>query len=130
MDGLRAMPAWGFVGLSLVCAGAMVWAGILGARDCRVEPIPLALGRQSDVPIALSANTPCAILIKAGSAVLDDITIDAPPRHGTLALRGRTGVVYRPGPGFKGRDAFAFSLHGRSSAAPGTAAIQVRAVVE
>jgi hypothetical protein len=130
MDAARAMPAWCFVALSLACAGAMVWAGILGARDCRVEPIPLALGRHSDVPIALPANTPCAILVKAGGAVLHDITIDAAPQHGTLALRGRTGVVYRPSPGFKGSDAFAFSLHGRSSAAPGTAAIQVRAVVE
>jgi hypothetical protein len=130
MDAARAMPAWCFVALSLVCAGAMVWTGVLGARDCRVEPIPLALGRHSDVPIALPANTPCTILVKAGSIVLDDITIDAAPQHGTLARRGRTGVVYRPSPGFRGSDAFAFSLHRRSSAAPGTAAIQVRAVVE
>jgi hypothetical protein len=130
VDAPRAMPVWCFVGLSLVCAGAMVWSGILSARDCRVEPIPLALGRQSEVPIALPANRPCTILVKAGSTPLDDITIDAPPQHGTLVLRGRTGVVYRPGPGFKGSDAFAFSLHGRSSAAAGIAAIQVRAVVE
>jgi hypothetical protein len=108
----------------------MVWTGILGARDCRVEPIALALGRQSNVPIALPADAPCTILVKAGSAVLDGITIDAPPRHGTLALRGRTGVVYRPNPGFRGDDAFAFSLHRRSGTVPDSAAIQVRAVIE
>ena len=128
MDTPRAMPAWSFVGLSLVCAGAMVWTGILGARDCRVEPIPLALGRHSDVPIALPANRPCAILVKAGSTPLDDITIDAPPQHGTLALRGRTGVVYRPDRGFKGDDAFVFTL--RSSSAGASSVVRVRAVVD
>lgn len=130
MDAPRAVPAWCFVGLSLLCTGVMVWTGILGARDCRVEPIPLALGRHSDVPIALPADAPCTIRVKAGSTVLDGITIDAPPLHGTLALRGRTGIVYRPNAGFKGGDAFAFSLHGRSGAVPDTAAIRVRAVIE
>ena len=90
----------------------MVSASFLGSRGCRLAPIPLALGRDSDVSINLPANTPCTILVQTGSAVLDDIAINAPPERGTLTSRGRSGVVYRPLPGFKGNDSFDFSLHG------------------
>lgn len=108
----------------------MVWAGILGARDCHVGPIPLTLGRESDVTITLPANTPCTILVRAGSAVLDDIAVDAPPDRGTLTARGRTGVVYRPHPGFKGVDSFGFSLYGRSRSTREAATFHVRAIVD
>jgi hypothetical protein len=110
MDARPTLPAWCFIALSILCAAAMVWASMLGARGCHVEPI--APGRASDVSIALPANTPCTILVRTGNAVLDDIMVHAPPEHGTLMSRGRTGVVYRPAPGFKGSDSFAFSLRG------------------
>jgi hypothetical protein len=107
----------------------MVLAGMLGTHDCRVAPIPLALGRDSDVSVSLPVNTPCTILVQTGSAVLDDITVNAPPERGTLTSRGRTGVIYRPSPGFKGADSFGFSLHGRSNSVPETSVIHVRAIV-
>jgi hypothetical protein len=121
--------AWCFVGLSGLCLLAMVAAGILGSHDCRVAPIPLALGVQTEVSIALPANTPCTILVQGGSATLDGLRIDVPPERGTLTPRGRTGVVYRPRSGFKGADVFDFSLRGRSSAAYEIATIRVRATI-
>jgi hypothetical protein len=123
------LPAWLFVGLSAACVCAMIVAGFLGVHDCRVEPIPFALGLDSDVSIELPANTPCTILVRAGSAVVDDITVNAPPERGTLTSRGRTGVVYRPSPGFQGGDAFGFSLRGRSNTTPETSVVHVRAIV-
>jgi hypothetical protein len=130
MDGRPTAVAWCFVGLSGLCVLAMVCAGILGSHDCRVAPIPLALGLKTEVSVALPANTPCAILVQSGSTPLDGLTIDALPERGTLTPRGRTGVVYRPRPGFKGADTFGFSLSGRSSAAYETATIRVRAMVD
>jgi hypothetical protein len=124
----RLIPgAAGFVGLSLLCACAMMLAGALSAHDCRVRPIPLTLGSDADISIAVPGRTPCTILVRAGDAVLDEVAITAPPGRGTLAARGRTGVTYRPSPGFKGDDSFAFSLRGRSSAVTGTSTIRVRA---
>ena len=128
VDARRALPAWCFVALSILCVAAMVWASMLGARGCHVEPI--APGRTSDVSITLSANTPCTILVRTGNAVLDDIIVQASPEHGTLTSRGRTGVVYRPAPGFKGSDAFALSLRGRPNSVSETTVVHVRAVID
>ena len=129
VDARQVIPAAGFIGLSLLCVGAMVLAGVLSSHDCRAKPIPLALGLDAEASIAVPANTPCTILVQAGSTALDSITIDAPPERGTLTPRGRTGVVYRPQRGFKGEDAFAFSLHGRPSSVRETSIIRVRSSV-
>jgi hypothetical protein len=129
MDAQPTAVAWWFVGLSGLCVLAMVCAGILGARGCRVTPIQLALGHETEVSIALPANTPCTIRVEPGSATLDGLRIEVPPERGTLTPRGRTGVVYRPRAGFKGSDAFDFSLRGGSPAAYETSTIRVRASI-
>ncbi len=123
------LPAWCFVGLSALCVVVMVVVGGLSARGCRVAPIPLTLGTGTELAITIPANTPCTILIPAGSATLDDITVDVPPQHGTLTARGRTGTVYRPNRGFKGDDAFAFSLNARSGAVLDSTMIRVQASI-
>jgi hypothetical protein len=129
MDARPTAVAWCFVGLSGLCVLAIVCAGIFGSHDCHVAPIRLALGHETEVSIALPANTPCTILVQPGSATLDGLRIDVPPQRGTLTPRGRTGVVYRPRAGFKGTDAFDFSLRGGSHAAYETATIRVRASI-
>jgi Bacterial Ig domain len=123
-------PAWCLVGLSALCVVAMVAAGALSARGCRVAPIPLTLGAGTELSVTIPADTPCTILIPAGSATLDDITVDAPPQHGTLTARGRTGTVYRPNRGFKGEDEFAFSLNARSGAGRESSIIRVQASIK
>ena len=124
------LPAWCFVGLSALCVVAMVVVGALSARGCRVAPIPLTLGAGTELAIAIPADTPCTILIPAGGATLDEITVDTPPQHGTLTARGRTGTVYRPNRGFKGDDAFAFSLNARSGAVRESSIVRVQASIK
>jgi hypothetical protein len=128
-DARQLIPAWGVVALSFLCVCAMVVAGALGSRGCRVTPIPLVLGVDTDISITMPAPTPCMIVVRGGNAVLDNITIDAPPARGTLTPRGRTGVIYRPSSGFKGDDAFAFSLRGRASSINGSSVVRVRAKI-
>jgi hypothetical protein len=93
----------------------MVWADFLGARDCHVTPMPLALGIASQAPITLPANSPCTILIRAGNVVRDDLTVDIPPLRRTPTARGRTGgwSIGRVRDS-KAGDAFGFSLRDRS----------------
>ena len=121
---------WSAAALSAVCVGAMVVVSILSTRGCQVRPVHLALGYDQNVSIALPANTACTISVQHDSAMLDDITVDAPAAHGTLTPRGRTGVVYRPRTGFRGLDSFDFSLHRGSSAERETSVIRVRASIE
>jgi len=128
-----ARPTWltrSFAAMSAVCVGAMVVVSILSAHDCQVRPIRLALGHDQNVSIALRANTACTISVQLGSAMLDDITVDAPAAHGTLTPRGLTGVVYRPRNGFRGLDSFDFSLHGGSTSEREISVIRVRASIE
>jgi hypothetical protein len=108
----------------------MVSASALGSRDCHTKPVPLAIGHDADVSITLPANTPCTILVRTGGISVDDIAIHAPPERGTLISRARTGVVYRPLPGFKGNDSFSFSLRGGVDAIRRTSVVRVRAVVD
>jgi hypothetical protein len=84
----------------------------------------LALGGDLDVTMTLSHNAACAIWANAASISVNDVTITTAPQHGTLALRGRTGVTYRPARGFTGSDSFAFML--QSTSGPGSAALTAR----
>jgi len=124
------LPAWAFVGLGAVCVVTMVWVGIAGAPDCRVQPMPLALGTESSASITMPANTPCTVTVAAGGTSIEEIAIDVMPQHGTATLRGRTGVTYRPARRFKGDDSFAFSVRGRAGSTSGRSLIQVRATVK
>lgn len=96
----------------------------VGIRPCRTEPALLTLGADRDVKMSLSHNAACAIWATGASISVKDLTITAAPQHGTLALRGRTGVTYRPARGFTGTDSFAFTL--QSASAPGAAALTAR----
>lgn len=96
----------------------------VGSRPCRTEPAVLGLGTDLDVKMTLSHNAACAIWANAASISVKDVTITAAPQHGTLALRGRTGVTYRPARGFTGTDSFAFTLQSTSGAAAATARVE------
>jgi hypothetical protein len=124
------LPAWAFVGLGIVCVVAMVWVGMVGARDCHVQQIPFTLGVESSASIVMPANTSCTVTVAAGGTLIEEIAIDVMPRDGTAMLRGRTGVTYRPAPRFKGDDSFAFSIRGRVGATSGRSLIQVHATIK
>ena len=123
------LPAWCLVMLGAVCVLAMLWTGMVGSRDCRVQPIPLALGTVSNISITMPADTPCTVLVSAPSTAVDAIAIDTAPIHGTVTPRGRTGAIYRPAPKYRGEDSFNFSIHGHAGTASGTAIVRVRATV-
>src|SRR5262245_33121598 len=70
MEARPTTVVWCFLALSGLCVAAMVCAGILGSHDCRVAPIPLAPGHNTEITVALPADTPCTILVQGGSTPL------------------------------------------------------------
>ena len=126
----RLLPVWSFVAFSALCVVVIIIAGTMSSHECRVMPIQLKLGIDPEISVRMPAGTACPITAKIGSAVIDEIAITDPPERGALALRGRTGVIYRPHASFTGEDAFAFSLASRSNARTTTSVIRVRARIE
>ena len=100
------------------------WTG-----PCRTEPATLATGAVVDATMTVSNNAACAIWTKGVNTSVNDVKIAVPPQHGTLALRGRTGVTYRPAREFTGDDFFSFALRGRSAARDGESLVRVRVSV-
>jgi hypothetical protein len=96
--------------LALAIAGPMLNAA--ATRPCQTEPALFRPEGDLTVKMTVSHNAACAIWAKAENISMRDLTITMAPQHGTLALRGRTGVTYRAAGQFSGEDFFAFALRG------------------
>jgi hypothetical protein len=117
--------AIGVVMLVLAIPGAMQ----IPLSGCRNDPGRLVFGETFEVEMNLSRNTACPVLLRPGSASVDKLEITTLPRHGALAPRGRTGVIYRADRNYKGEDFFAFAMRGQSAAYNGTSVVRVHVQV-
>jgi hypothetical protein len=117
------------VGLFLGMVGGTT-LGPQGAGQCRTEPGALAFGADIDATMTVSHSSVCAIWTKADNASFDEPKVMLLPQHGTIALRGRTGVTYRPNREFTGEDSFAFTLRGRSAMRDIASLVRVRVNVK
>jgi hypothetical protein len=115
--------------LSLIGAWSAMKALELQPPACRVSPVGLALGAETAATMQTGSGMACTVAVRTGSAVIDDITVTAQPRHGSIAPRGRTGAIYRPEPRYRGEDGFALALRGRSGTHEGVAVVRVRVTV-
>jgi hypothetical protein len=104
-------------------------AALLMPSSCQSRPVPFVAGSQSMVAISVPAGRACSVSVAIGSVAVTSFTIDAQPANGELVPRGRTGVVYIPKSNFKGEDAFAFSIEGKSDLGGGKSLVRVMAAV-
>jgi hypothetical protein len=100
-------------------------AELVGIRECRADPVALALGLDIEATMTVRGGSACALWIKGATASIAELEITSPPRHGVVLTRGRTAVVYQPERQFAGRDSFAFTLRGTSPADAGTSIARV-----
>ena len=122
-------PALGCVALAASLLGAFAAPSFGPAPACRTEPAVLGIAADLDVRMIVAHNGACAVWSKADNIAINDVAIATAPQHGTLALRGRTGVTYRPAPHFTGEDSFAFTLHGQSDARDHSSLVRVQVTV-
>jgi hypothetical protein len=80
--------------------------------------------------MSVRAGAACPVWARSTTAQIDMMTITLSPQHGTAKPRGRTGVIYRPAPGFRGEDAFAYVRQGASSQYRGSSLVRVNVRVE
>jgi hypothetical protein len=123
-------PALACVALAALLLAAFAAPSFGPANACRTEPVVLGIGADLDARMTVSHNGACAIWTKAENISIDDVTIATAPRHGAVALRGRTGVTYRPAAQFTGEDSFAFRLHQRADGRDSSSLVRVRVIVQ
>jgi hypothetical protein len=99
-------------------------------RPCSTEPALLGSGAELAAHMTVSHNAACAIGAKIQSIATEDVKLEVAPQHGTLALRGRSGVTYRPAPEFTGNDFFAFTQRGHAGARDNMSFVRVSVTVK
>lgn len=121
----------GCVALTTLSVAMIGWPALYAQmRPCRTEPAVLAPGSDLAVTMTVSHSAACSIATRPTNVTVDDLDIAVAPKHGNIALRGRTGVTYRPGREFTGDDFFAFALRGKSDAGHKRSLVQVRVIVK
>ncbi len=93
-------------------------------------PRLLRFGGEIDAVVNVMAGLSCPLLFKVRSQSIDDLDVTTPPQRGTLAMRGRSGVIYRAERGFTGIDTFALAARGASASGLGVATIRVLVSVQ
>lgn len=121
--------AWRILLVTLPIIAATLAISGQGFAACRASPALLRFGAEIDTSMSVRAGWACPLLLKTASQGVDDLDVMIPPRRGTLTMRGRTGVVYRADPDFRGTDTFALAARSAPSAGPGIATIRVQVSV-
>ena len=108
--------------------GLMLMFGNTQAEAC-VARFSFTFGSATSGSMGANSGQPCAAQAeRTGSkTVIRKVTVIAPPRNGTASAGGH-GVTYRSKPGYKGDDAFTFTIFGDGNAGTNTTATVQMAV--
>jgi hypothetical protein len=125
----------------IVLGGCAILLGLIGAWStmqalalrppsaCGALPVRLTFGAETATRIETGSGNACTVAVQAGAGVIDDLTVTAAAQHGSIAPRGRTGIIYRPQGNYRGEDSFALALRGRAGGDDGVAIVRVRVTV-
>jgi hypothetical protein len=124
-----AVLCWLLAGGIVLPVWGLLWLTRPGLTECQAAPLALKLGSQVAVAMNVTSGMACTLFAQIGSASLEEPIIDMPPQHGSVSFRGRSGVMYRADPAYKGNDFFAIKLNGRSNSEPGAMKVGVSVVI-
>jgi hypothetical protein len=97
---------------------------------CGTSPVQLTFGAETAARIETGSGAACTVAMQAGTGVIEDLSVMAAARHGSISPRGRSGVVYRAPDNYRGEDSFALALRGHSETQHGVAIVRVRVTVQ
>jgi len=116
---------------ALMLSFLVIWRSQVAAPlDCHPTRLLLHFDGQADAEMNVASGMPCALLVDTGPASIDTLAVEAAPANGYLNPRGRTGVIYRSAPWFKGEDDFTVALKGRVGSHRGAMQVHVRVTVQ
>jgi hypothetical protein len=88
--------------------------------SCQVNQFKIRIGETNTANWTVVNGGVCIAHFKlAETSHYNSLTISSEPAHGFAGANGVNGITYRPEPGFKGTDAFAFRVEGHSKGKPG-----------
>jgi hypothetical protein len=100
------------------------------SAECSVQRFSFFAGAEANSIMTVTSGKSCGVILHAsGRSRFDNVGILGQPKHGTLSSRMGVGVTYRSSPGFKGDDAFVFTVTGQMRTGHGTATIKIRVSV-
>lgn len=103
---------------------------LLGANQanafCRVPKFYFHLGSDVSVSMIISNGGKCSVGANAGgSRSYDGIVLTRQPAHGTLLVKGKSGVLYILSNGYRGTDSFTYRLNGHDGTSPASSNFDV-----
>lgn len=100
------------------------------SAKCSGEGYAVRLGQTFNIH-KMSDGGPCTSKVNGSKDPIYGSLIVARPKHGSLTSVGRTVLVYRPQPGFKGEDSYSFQWVGkREGVTPDAVTVNVAVTVQ
>ena len=114
--------------LALACLAALLPGAAHAA--CTVSKWGFAFGRETSAQMKTDgAECRSTVAWTRGAVEVQAVAISSAARNGSAAVSGTT-VTYTPTAGFKGADAFAFTITGRKNGRPAAATVRVAVTVQ
>ena len=104
--------------------------GVIEASACNVIPFRFNFGSDTSTVMQVGSGRRCSVTLHTGArSTFSGIAISAPARNGTVRA-GSSGATYQSKPGYKGADAFAFTVTGTDSSGSGKSTVRVSVTVQ
>ena len=106
--------------------------GVIEASACNIVRFRFNLGTDTSTVMQVGSGKRCSVVLHAGArSAFSGIAISTPARNGTVRARS-SGATYQSRPGYKGADAFAFTVTGTGAFTngPGKTTMQVSVTVQ
>ena len=106
--------------------------GVIEASACTVVPFRLNFGSDTSTSTVMQVRSgkQCSVIFSAGArSTFSGVAITAPARNGTVRP-GSIRAGYQSKPGYKGADAFAFSIAGTGPSGSWKSTVQVSVTVQ
>jgi hypothetical protein len=118
----------------LAVAALSLLAATPCAAGCHTSRFNFYFGQDVPATMRVTSGAPCSIKLVLGRrSNVESIAVTEPAKHGAASYNGSIGypeIAYRSSPGYKGSDAFAFSLKGQSTRRGGAGTVHVSVDVE
>jgi hypothetical protein len=103
--------------------------GVIEASACNIVPFNFNLGTDTSTVMQVGSGKRCGVILRAGArSAFSGVAISAPARNGTVRASS-SGATYQSKPGYKGADAFAFTVTGNGAFTNGSGKTTVQVSV-